>query len=157
MKHRFPKHSKLLLFVAALVGILIISLGPASHPDSVRRLPERREVIVTFRDSEVDTPAASEQRGKLQHANAANFGESVLNSDVPVLVFFYADWSDPCQSVAPVLEDLARETRSTKIVKVNIDENAELVARYKIASIPSLKLFKDGEVVEEHAGLASKN
>jgi thioredoxin 1 len=58
--------------------------------------------------------------------------------------------------LAPVLEELAKETSDAKIVKVNVDESPRLAARYKIASIPSLKVFEDGEVVDDHVGLASK-
>lgn len=100
-------------------------------------------------------PAGTRQGGKVHHADGADFAELVLNSDVTVLVDFYADWCGPCQMVAPVLEELARETNA-KIVKVNVDHNPRLAARYGINSIPNLKVFENGKVVDEEVGLASK-
>jgi thioredoxin 1 len=104
----------------------------------------------------VSGATGTKQEGKVHHANEANFAELVLNSDVTVLVDFYADWCGPCQMVAPVLEELARETTDAKIVKVNVDRSPQLAARYGINSIPNLKVFKDGKVVDEEVGLASK-
>ena len=99
---------------------------------------------------------ATKQENKLYHADEANFDELVLNSDVPVLVDFYADWCGPCRTLAPVLEELARETSDAKIVKVNVEHSPQLAARYGISSIPSLKVFEDGKIVDEQVGLASK-
>jgi thioredoxin 1 len=99
---------------------------------------------------------ATKQQGKVHHANEDNFAELVLNSDVPVLVDFYADWCGPCRMVAPVLEELAKETTDAKIVKVNVDHSPQLAARYGVNSIPSLKVFDEGEVVDGQVGLASK-
>jgi thioredoxin 1 len=99
---------------------------------------------------------ATRQDGKVHHANDANFDELVLASDVPVLVDFYADWCGPCRMIAPALEELAKETTDARIVKVNVDHSPRLAARYGINSIPSLKVFDEGKVVDEHVGLANK-
>jgi thioredoxin 1 len=99
---------------------------------------------------------ATKQDGKVHHADEDNFAELVLDSDVPVLVDFYADWCGPCRVVTPVLEELAKETTDAKIVKVNVDHSPLLAARYDINSIPSLKVFDEGDVVDGHVGLASK-
>jgi thioredoxin 1 len=96
------------------------------------------------------------KKSNVEHANEANFDQLVLNSDVPVLVDFYADWCGPCRMIAPVLDDLAQEATDAKIVKVNVDEGPQLAARYGISSIPSLLVFKDGEVVDRHIGLANE-
>jgi thioredoxin 1 len=85
----------------------------------------------------------------------ASFEREVLKSDVPVLVEFYADWCPACRAMAPTLERWAAETPDAKIVKVNVDDSPELAARYGIESIPSLLVFKDGQVVAEHVGPAS--
>jgi thioredoxin 1 len=100
---------------------------------------------------------STKQEAKVHHADEDNFAELVLNSDVPVLVDFYADWCGPCRMVAPVLEELAKETTDAKIVKVNVDHSPQLAARYGVNSIPSLKIFDDGTVVDEQVGLASKD
>jgi thioredoxin 1 len=94
--------------------------------------------------------------GKVEYASTDSFSREVLEADVPTLVDFYADWCGPCRALSPTLDELARETPDAKIVKVNVDENPELAARYDVTSIPSLAVFKDGQVTARHLGLASK-
>ncbi len=93
----------------------------------------------------------------IEHTDAANFGSSVLESGVPVLVDFYADWCGPCQRLAPVLEELAAETPGVKIVKVNVDDNPQLAGAFGVQSIPSLMVFKHGRVTNQLVGLAGKS
>jgi thioredoxin 1 len=101
-------------------------------------------------------PTLTQKNTGVHHANETNFDQLVLNSDVPVLVDFYADWCGPCKMIAPVLEELAQEATDARIVKLNVDEDPQLAARYGISSIPSLLVFKDGEVADQHVGLANK-
>ena len=93
---------------------------------------------------------------KLIHTSDASFESEVLQSETPVLVDFYADWCGPCKLQAPILDELARETNTVKIVKVNVDENNELVQRYRINSLPTLLVFNEGEKVNHYIGYASK-
>ena len=95
-------------------------------------------------------------KSSVEHVNQNDFSQIVLDADVPVLVDFYADWRGPCRLIGPVLNELASETTSAKIVKVDVDRNPELAARYRISSIPNLLVFKDGKVVRSHVGLADK-
>ncbi len=85
------------------------------------------------------------------------FEAEVLKSNLPVLVDFWAEWCGPCRMVAPILDEIAKElTNQLKVVKVNIDDDTELAAKYNVMSIPSIFLFKKGEVVEQIIGAMPK-
>ena len=89
------------------------------------------------------------------HANKENF-DSLISNDV-VLVDFFATWCGPCKMLAPVLEELSNDRSLVKIVKVDIDESMDLAKRYGIMSVPTLLLFKDGKLIANRVGFASKN
>lgn len=87
----------------------------------------------------------------------ANFEEEVLKSDKPVLVDFWATWCGPCRMIAPVIAEIAEEKAGEiKVGKIDVDEEPELAARYGIASIPTLKVFKNGQVVQSSVGAIPK-
>lgn len=86
-----------------------------------------------------------------------NFEEEVLKSDVPVLVDMFATWCGPCKMMAPVVARLAEEYKgSVKVGKLDIDQNVDIVAQYKIMSVPTFLVIKDGEVVKKLIGAVSK-
>ena len=146
-----------LAIVSVVIVVVGISFGAAGNACSIPKQPKGQVDRNIQKIGGRAMLTATKQEGKVLHADDANFAELVLKSDVPVLVDFYADWCGPCRMVAPVLEQLARETTEVKIVKVNVDHSRQLAARYRISSIPSLKVFKEGEVVDEHVGLARKD
>lgn len=86
-----------------------------------------------------------------------NFESEVLKSDIPVLVDFWATWCPPCRALSPVIDELASDVGGTaKVGKLNIDEAKEIAVKYGINSIPTVLLFKDGEVVKTIAGAKDK-
>jgi thioredoxin 1 len=86
-----------------------------------------------------------------------NFEQEVISSDKPVLVDFWAQWCGPCRAVAPIMDELAGEfDGKAKIGKINVDEQGELAAKFRIMSIPTVMLFKDGQMVEKVIGARSK-
>ena len=90
------------------------------------------------------------------HFTKDNFEKEVLQADVPVLVDFWASWCGPCQMVLPIIEELAGELTGVKIGKVNVDEEMELAKQYRVMSIPTLIVFRDGIKVNMAIGAKSK-
>ena len=90
--------------------------------------------------------------------NEQNFEQEVLRADLPVLVDFWASWCGPCRMLSPVIAEIAEEyAGKVKVGKVNVDEQPNLANRYGIASIPTVMLFKNGEVVSTSLGYRPKN
>jgi thioredoxin 1 len=91
--------------------------------------------------------------------NDQNFEAEVLKSDVPVLVDFWAPWCGPCKILGPIVEELAKdmEGKPVKIAKMNVDESQDIPAKYGIMSIPTLMIFKGGEVVDQMVGVTAKD
>jgi len=88
----------------------------------------------------------------------ANFQELVLNSDKPVLVDFWATWCGPCRAIAPVIEELHAELEGKAVIgKVNVDENSDTPLNYGVRNIPTLLVFKNGEVVDKVVGNQQKS
>ena len=95
---------------------------------------------------------------QITHTSDAAFEADVLKSDTPVLVDFWAEWCGPCKMIAPVLEEAAGHYEGkVRIAKLNVDENATVAAKFNIRSIPTLLLFKKGEVVAREVGAVSQS
>ena len=84
------------------------------------------------------------------------FEESIMSSDVPVVVDFWADWCGPCKMIGPILEDIDAEDDSVTIAKVNVDENQKIAQAFEVRSIPTMILFKEGVPVASKIGAASR-
>ena len=95
--------------------------------------------------------------GTISEVNDTNFQAEVIESETPVLVDFWAPWCGPCRMVAPVLEEIAQEKgEALKIVKLNTDENQQTAIAYEVLSIPTLILFKNGQIAKKVVGAYPK-
>ena len=96
--------------------------------------------------------------GATKNVTDATFEADVLKNDKPVVVDYWAEWCGPCRQVSPVLEEIASEhADKIDVVKLNVDENPVTSQRYRILNIPTLSVFKDGEVVKEIVGARPKS
>jgi thioredoxin 1 len=94
--------------------------------------------------------------GNLPDVTDATFQSEVLEADGPVLVDFWAPWCGPCRVVHPILEEISNERDELRIVSINVDENQQTAAKYEILSIPTLLLFKNGEIAKRVIGALPK-
>ncbi len=86
-----------------------------------------------------------------------NFEKEVINSSIPVVVDFWAEWCGPCRMQSPIIDDLAKEMQDTiKVGKVNVDDETELASKYNVMSIPTLIIFKNGQRINTAVGLHTK-
>ncbi len=93
----------------------------------------------------------------LLHVNDKNFADEVLNTDLPVLVDFWATWCGPCRSISPIIEELAKEfTGRVKVTKLNVDESPATPSQYGVRGIPTLILFKGGKILDQIIGAVPK-
>ena len=94
----------------------------------------------------------------IKNCNENDFENEVLKSNLPVIVDFWAEWCGPCKMLTPILEELSNEMKKEiNIVKVNLDENQDLAMKYSIRSIPTLLLFKEGNLIDTKVGLLPKS
>jgi thioredoxin 1 len=95
----------------------------------------------------------SESRKEVQHVNDGDFDRLVLKSSTPAVVDFYADWCGPCRMVSPIIESLSKEYNGrVTFAKIDTDANQDLAARYDIMSIPTVMIFRNGQVVDKVIG-----
>jgi thioredoxin 1 len=96
--------------------------------------------------------------GSVVHVTESNFEEEVVNSNVPVLVDFWAEWCGPCKMIAPILDEIAKEYgEKLKICKIDVDSNPEIAPKFGIRGIPTLIMFKDGNAESTKVGAVSKS
>ena len=123
-------------------------------------MPDRAEESILFHVKQSKTaPKKQSMEDKtmaVTFLTKDNFKSEVMQADKPVLIDFYADWCGPCKMMAPAVEALANEQDEVTVGKLNVDFAPELARAYKVMSIPTLILFKNGEAVEKRIGVQSK-
>ena len=112
----------------------------------------------TIQDSKENTNILNEEEENMNIIKVSdeNFEQEVLNSNIPVLVDFYADWCGPCKMLSPVVDEVAKENDDIKVVKVNVDESQNTAIKYQVMSIPTLVVIKNGNEVNRSVGLIDK-
>jgi thioredoxin 1 len=125
-----------------------------AHPRLRRAVADRRYILYSFVPP---TRSQQEMAGAIIEVTDSNFQAEVIEADKPVLVDFWAPWCGPCRIVAPHLEELAGEREDLRIVKLNVDENPQVSAQYGVMSIPTLLLFKHGQVAHQIIGALPKS
>tara|TARA_Y100000813_G_C24152844_1_gene348026 strand:- start:1618 stop:1941 length:324 start_codon:yes stop_codon:yes gene_type:complete len=94
----------------------------------------------------------------IKNLSLDNFDKEISSSNIPVLVDFWAEWCGPCKMLGPILEEISKDLKDKlQVVKVNLDENQDLAMKYSIRSIPTLLLFKEGELIDTKVGLLPKS
>ncbi len=93
----------------------------------------------------------------VMHVSASDFEEEVLKEKGVVVVDFWATWCGPCKMIAPIVEELDEEMSNVKFIKVDVDKNPQIANQYKIVSIPTLKIFKDGKLINTLIGFKTKD
>lgn len=89
------------------------------------------------------------------HSNEQNFKKDALESKKITLVYFWAEWCGPCITMSPKVEEFAKKTDNVNVVKINVDESQQLASKYGVMSIPTLFVFKNGEIVDQNVGVLS--
>lgn len=127
---------EIVLFVLLLIGITVIYNCFIVPKNEVTNVEEKIE-IVEIKDAE-------------------QFEQEVINEDGTVFIDFYATWCMPCEAMSPIIEEIAKEHKEVKFVKIDVDKNEELATKYNIMSIPTMIIMKNGEVIKNFIGVTDK-
>ena len=140
--------NKIIWFI--IFAILVIAMIFAS------RFINKQEENLQESEQNTNTLNEEEDSMNIMKVTDENFEQEVLNSNIPVLVDFYADWCGPCKMLSPIVDEVAKENDDIKVVKVNVDESQNTAIKYQVMSIPTLVVIKNGNEVNRSVGLIDK-
>lgn len=141
---------KKVLFIMIII-IFIISLifiSQTLKKESEKKLASSNEQVEYQNE---------ENKTNILNVTSENFESEVLQSDKTVLIDFYADWCGPCKILSPIVEEVAKENTDVKVVKINVDSEQEIAMEYKVMSIPTLAVIKDGKEINRAIGVIEKS
>jgi thioredoxin 1 len=138
----------LIVLTVVLVGLVVYSSSRGTCPWS--------QAVESPASAAATAPTPADEDARLVYADQSNFEHWVLRAQEPVLVDFYADWCGPCQRLSPILDRVAEQLTSGRIVKVNVDDSPGLAAQYRVQSIPTMVLFVGGQEVQRLKGIRSE-
>lgn len=141
--------NKIIWFI--IFAILVIAMIFAS-----RFINKQEEENLQESEQNTNTLNEEEDSMNIMKVSDENFEQEVLNSNIPVLVDFYADWCGPCKMLSPIVDEVAKENDDIKVVKVNVDESQNTAIKYQVMSIPTLVVIKNGNEVNRSVGLIDK-
>ena len=135
-----------IIFVILVIAIILAS----------RFVNKQGEETIQDSKENINILNEGEENMNIIKVSDENFEQEVLNSNIPVLVDFYADWCGPCKMLSPVVDEVAKENDDIKVVKVNVDESQNTAIKYQVMSIPTLVVIKNGNEVNRSVGLIDK-
>lgn len=135
-----------IIFVSLVIAIILAS----------RFVNNQGEETIQDSKENINILNEGEENMNIIKVSDENFEQEVLNSNIPVLVDFYADWCGPCKMLSPVVDEVAKENDDIKVVKVNVDESQNTAIKYQVMSIPTLVVIKNGNEVNRSVGLIDK-
>ncbi len=135
-----------IIFVILVIAIILAS----------RFVNNQGEETIQDSKENINILNEGEENMNIIKVSDENFEQEVLNSNIPVLVDFYADWCGPCKMLSPVVDEVAKENDDIKVVKVNVDESQNTAIKYQVMSIPTLVVIKNGNEVNRSVGLIDK-
>ena len=135
-----------IIFVILVIAIILAS----------RFVNNQGEEVIQESKENTNILNEGEENMNIIKVSDENFEQEVLNSNIPVLVDFYADWCGPCKMLSPIVDEVAKENDDIKVVKVNVDESQNTAIKYQVMSIPTLVVIKNGNEVNRSVGLIDK-
>lgn len=140
------KVSFIMLIIIFIISLIFIS--KTLQKESEKKLASSNEKVQYQNE---------ENKTNILNVTSENFESEVLQSDKTVLIDFYADWCGPCKILSPIVEEVAKENADVKVVKINVDSEQEIAMEYKVMSIPTLAVIKDGKEINRAIGVIEKS